>query len=231
MAHYGTLRDYRFSDATANEDIRGCKIYGRGDDKLGKIDDVIFDHSTGAIKYVVVDTGGWLSSKKFVVPAERLRRSSEHEDDFVVDLDKKQIESFPPYDEKSVESQDQWGDYEKRYNDTWKANPVQHRQGTDRDITPTASEMPPQRGTASGSSQSSIGSGGSLGDESGRIIPPTADEVRIQNSAVGLGGRWSTFEDRLRNRRKEIVSSCRYCGTGPSAERHPESDTTERKVS
>jgi len=26
------------------------------DEKLGKIDDVIFDHSTGMIRYVIVDT-------------------------------------------------------------------------------------------------------------------------------------------------------------------------------
>jgi sporulation protein YlmC with PRC-barrel domain len=38
------------------EDIRGAKVYGRNDEKPGKIDDVIFDHETGAIQYVVVDT-------------------------------------------------------------------------------------------------------------------------------------------------------------------------------
>jgi uncharacterized protein YrrD len=42
-------------------DIRGSKLYGLNDEKLGKIDDVIFDHGTGEIRYVVVDTGGWLS--------------------------------------------------------------------------------------------------------------------------------------------------------------------------
>jgi len=230
MAHYGTLRDYRFSDVGAGEDIRGAKIYGRDDEKLGKIDDVIFDHNTGAIRYVVVDTGGWLTSKKFIVPSDRLRRSAEHENDFKVDLTKEQIEGFPPYDEKAMESEDRWRDYEKRYEQAWKANPVQHREGTDRNITPPETEMPSGRGTASGSvGRPSISP--SLGDESGRIIPATANEVRISNSAVGLGGRWSTFEDRLRQRRKEIVSSCRFCSTGPASDRYPESDASERKVS
>src|ERR1700758_3450529 len=42
MIHYGTLRDYRFSDTeAAKDDIRGSKVYGRNDEKLGKIDDVI----------------------------------------------------------------------------------------------------------------------------------------------------------------------------------------------
>ena len=44
MPHYGLLRDYRFDDEGAAEDIRGSKIYGLDDEKLGKIDDVIFDH-------------------------------------------------------------------------------------------------------------------------------------------------------------------------------------------
>jgi uncharacterized protein YrrD len=59
MAHCGLLRNYRFSDSSeAAEDIRGAKLYGVNDEKLGKIEDVIFDHSTGLIRYVVVDTGG-----------------------------------------------------------------------------------------------------------------------------------------------------------------------------
>ena len=32
-------------------------MYGLDDEKLGKVDDVIFDHATGSIRYVVVDTG------------------------------------------------------------------------------------------------------------------------------------------------------------------------------
>ena len=38
---YGTLRDYRFNKDI--DDIRGSAVYGPDDEKLGKIDDVIFD--------------------------------------------------------------------------------------------------------------------------------------------------------------------------------------------
>ena len=65
MAHYGMLRDYRFSEDV--DDVRGATIYGLEDEKIGKIDDVIFDHSSGQIRYAVVDSGGWLKSKKFLV--------------------------------------------------------------------------------------------------------------------------------------------------------------------
>ncbi len=138
--HYGRLRDYRFSGQTI-DDIRGSSIYGVNDDKLGKIDDVIFDHDSGDIRYVVVDTGGWLSSKKFIVPADRLRVSAKHKDDFEADLSKKQVESFPPYDENAVESQDRWTDYENRYRRAWSDSPIQHREGTDRNVTPSLVEQ------------------------------------------------------------------------------------------
>jgi uncharacterized protein YrrD len=73
MSHCGRLRDYRFEDLNTEDDIRGAAVYGRNDEKLGKIDDVIFDHSTGSIKYVVVDAGGWFSTKKLLVTPNQMR--------------------------------------------------------------------------------------------------------------------------------------------------------------
>ena len=100
-AHYGMLRDYRFSDDV--DDIRGAALYGADDDKLGKIDDVIFDHATGTIQYAVVDTGGWLSSKKFLVPADRIRPYGKNDDDFSINATKKEIEALPKYDENAAQ--------------------------------------------------------------------------------------------------------------------------------
>ena len=142
MAHYGLLREYRFADIAEAEDIRGVKIYGRNDEKLGTIDDVIFDHSTGDIRFVVVDAGGWFSSEKFLVPPHRLHTSAEHEEDFSVNLDKDQIKNLPRYNESDLRTQEHWESYEKRYSDAWHAGPVQHREGSDRNLTPTAQEMP-----------------------------------------------------------------------------------------
>jgi hypothetical protein len=215
MNHYGTLRDYRFSDKDA-EDIRGSNIYGLNDDKLGDIDDVIFDHGTGDIRYVVVDTGGWLSSKKFLVPADRLQPSSKHDDDYQVNLSKQQIESFPPYDEKSISDNDRWNDYETRYNAGWTTDgDVQHRtDSVDRNVTPRPDEI------ASGTAN----------------VPRTSSVTSARNTSANLGNpsrthlgrRWNNFENRLRSDRKVIVGGCGVCGTGPvSASRDRDRD---RKV-
>ena len=214
MANYGMLRNYRFTDTA--EDIRGSKLYGLNDEKLGKIDDVIFDHSSGLIRYVVVDTGGWLTTKQFIVPADRLRASAEHDNDFAVDLTKQQVENFPPYKETDLESDEQWSDYEGRYRSKWETSPVMHRKETDRNITPTTQQMP-------GNSPSSRAAGSPSADVTTPANNETADiedtefiepgyaagtsTVEIDNTAVGIGPRWDTFQDRLRERRKEVIGS------------------------
>ncbi|HVI07265.1 MAG TPA: PRC-barrel domain-containing protein [Candidatus Binatia bacterium] len=215
MAQYGMLREYKFVDVT--EDIRGSHLYGRDDEKLGKIKDVIFDHATAQIMYVIVDTGGWLSTKEFVVPANRLRASAKHQDDFEADLTKAQVESFPPYKETDLESDQQWADYENRYRAKWVADPVMHRAGTDRDITPTTQQLEGNRNSelaaerASGSNVASARPVSGLGEvdtgafEQGGYAAST-DTVHIDVSATGIGPRWDTFQDRLRERRKEVIA-------------------------
>jgi hypothetical protein len=147
MPHFATLRDYQFTDRT--DDIRGTTLYGVDNDKLGTIDDVIFEHGSGAVKYCVVDTGGWLSSKKFLVPAERIHSYDRDPKALQVDLLKEHIEKyFPAYDEKAVDRETDWRDYEGRYQKAttdhrvWNEGPVLHREGTSRILTPDASEMP-----------------------------------------------------------------------------------------
>jgi hypothetical protein len=230
MAHYGTLRDYRFQNPEeTRDDVRGAKIYGINDEKLGKIDDVIFDHVTGEIRYAVIDTGGWLSSKKFIVPPTRLRQSPKHEDDFQIDLTRAQIEQFPPFNEKDVESEEKWKDYERRYRSKWETGPVMHRTETDRNITPTTAQMTQGTGATGPMTGGASFNGAPTGTTAERIIPPTANDVTISSSAAGIGARWDTFQSHLRQRRKEAVLSCKTCMAGPS--RSFESAEQERKAS
>ena len=230
MAHYGMLRDYRFSEAA--DDIRGSKLYGLNDEKLGKIDDVIFDHSTGLIRYIVVDTGGWLSTKKFIVPADRLRVSARHQDDFEADLTKQQIETFPPYNESDLDSENRWADYEGRYRSKWTTDPVMHRAETDRNITPTTKQMQgsssfsPATNPSGRAQQAADVEAASRPTE--RVVPAGSDSVVISNSAAGIGGRWDTFQSRLRERRKEAVAACKTCSG--AAARSESADTLRKAV-
>jgi hypothetical protein len=78
-----------------------------------------FDTNTGAIRYVVVDTGGWLHSRRFMLPPEELKPSAKHEDDFTISLTKEQIERFPALDEKVLEDNDKFTEYERKYRSSW----------------------------------------------------------------------------------------------------------------
>ena len=123
---YTTLRDYHF-DTKDVDDIRGSNVYGPADEKIGKIDDVVFDTSTGAIRYVVVDTGGWLHSRRFMLPPEEFKPSAKHEEDFAINLTKAQIEQFPALDEKVLEDNDKFAAYESKYRTSWTGEPLATR--------------------------------------------------------------------------------------------------------
>jgi len=243
MDHYGILRNSAVSETA--EDIRGSHLYGTNDEKLGKIDDVIFNHSSGDIRYVVVDTGGWLSSKKFIVPAERLHASSKHNDDFEVNLTKQQVENFPPYNESDLHSESNWNTYEGKYRAKWVADPVMHRAETDRNVTPTTDQAvgnynsqraaaeahgqrPPRMPAAStGTSRADLEAAARPTE---RAVPAGVDSVVIDSSAVGLGQHWDTFQSRLRERRKEAVASCSTCTGESASSRGMESTDTLRKA-
>jgi sporulation protein YlmC with PRC-barrel domain len=246
MAHYGILRETRMGDAI--DDIRGSHLYGLNDEKLGKIDDVIFDHSTGTIRYVVVDTGGWLTTKKFIVPADGLCAASKHSDDYEVSLNKRQIENFPPFQESDLDSETKWTDYEGRYRSKWVTDPVMHRAETDRNITPATQQTSGKIASEQAAEAHREGPGYATGSKapvstregradleaassgSERVVPAGTDAVVISNSAVGIGGRWDTFQSRLRERRKEVVTQCNSCSGESAVKRGSESVDTLRKA-
>ncbi len=181
MAHYGMLREYRFSDDV--DDIRGATLYDLNNDKLGKIDDVIFDHATGNIQYAVVDTGGWLSSKKFLVPADRIHPDAKNKDDFAIDATKAQIESLPKYDEDAMKTDTAWNDYDTRYRHSWESGPLLQKAGSTHTITPEPSELP-------------AGTGSGVDDQAyeperlaGKFPPASQDSSKLRMRPSGLAAK------------------------------------------
>jgi hypothetical protein len=122
MAYYSSLRGYKFPGA-AVMDIRGAAVYGPkeekgerkpGEEKLGKIQEVIFDGGTGEISYVVLDTGELGLSKWFIIPGDALRASPKHKDGYQVDLTLSQVETFPRYEVEEINSPEVWEKFEER---------------------------------------------------------------------------------------------------------------------
>ena len=132
MPHYGILRDHKMEDV---DDLRGADVYGVNDEKLGTIDDVVFDHSSGDIRYIVLKTGGLLSRKKVMVPANRVEPYGNHDDKFYAELDKERLEMLPEFNDDTMKAQGDWSTYEKDYEKRWNDGAVMYNKNTGRIIT------------------------------------------------------------------------------------------------
>ena len=205
MAHVGTLRDYEF--ASEAEDIRGSNLYGLNNEKLGTIDDVIFDHGTGEIRYMVVVADEWLDNRKFLVPGNRMSPSAEKEGDFYAPISKDQVERLPAFDEKTLERNEDWSEYERKYNLVGEDEPVMHSKGTDRVLIP-----PHAMEEAAGSD---------VGTAELRSPQGTSPREAGAKTSAAVRQRWQNFEEKLRNNREEILARCGVC--------HPKSER-EREV-
>ncbi len=148
MAHYMTLQDFRFADDV--DDIRGATLYSFGN-KVGKIEDVVFAHETGEIRYLVAGISG---GRRVLVPPEHVLRSTVDEDEFDTDLSREELEQLPAFDEKLLEQADWCAEEDRRerqkrsqrvppeFKEKYEEQPVVHRKASDRTITPEPGEMP-----------------------------------------------------------------------------------------
>ena len=79
------------SDATLElDDMKVCNETG---EDLGTVDGFVVDSESGRPRYVVVDAGGWFTSKQFLVPIGQARLAATR-DALRVPLGKDQIESI-----------------------------------------------------------------------------------------------------------------------------------------
>lgn len=152
MKHYATLRDYQF-DADV-DDIRGATLYGEGGEKLAKIDDVVLDHDSGAIEYLVANEG---RGRRVLVPVTGVRTALTSDRDFDSDLTRSDIEHLPAFEDSMLNHDETWKNYmrlhrdamkkdekeaHRDYKEGWKDDPVAHQaEDVAHLITPV--EVPP----------------------------------------------------------------------------------------
>ena len=68
---------------------------GASDGEIGHVKDVYFDDQKWAIRYLVADTGAWLSQRQVLIPPHALVALYEPGKLLLVDLSRKQIEDSP----------------------------------------------------------------------------------------------------------------------------------------
>ena len=92
MAHYGSLGDHRFTADVP--DVRGADVYGSEDEKIGNIEDVIFDHETMEIRFVVIEGGDSSQSHKFLFPVNRILDYNKHPTASPLSSPSKKVKTF-----------------------------------------------------------------------------------------------------------------------------------------
>lgn len=152
----------RFRDLPSDsitDDIRGTNIYGTNDEKLGTIEDIVYDTDREDGGYAIVDSGGWLTSRRFLVPTNRLETYSDEE--FRLPLSRDQVKNLPEFDDAVLSDDMRFNDYRSRWDSRWSNiahAPTRHRrleavENRFRDrhtsATPVATTVPPPTVTSS----------------------------------------------------------------------------------
>ncbi len=74
--------------------LKGFAVEG-DDGKIGTVTDFLFDDKTWKIRWMVVDTGGWLTGRKILVHPSAIGPFDYSRDRLAVNLSKKQVEDSP----------------------------------------------------------------------------------------------------------------------------------------
>jgi len=77
--------------------IKGYAI-AASDGRLGTVSDFLFDDASWLIRWLVVDTGNWLSGRKVLLPPSVLERLDAKEQEFSVRLTMQQVKDSPEID-------------------------------------------------------------------------------------------------------------------------------------
>jgi sporulation protein YlmC with PRC-barrel domain len=236
MAHSGTLENQQV--AADVRDIRGTTVRGPEGEKLGKVDDVIFDHDTMEIRYLIVDSEGGLEAGTFLLPAHRVFTDEEHEDGLATGVSKRQIENAPQYDGDSLRSEDEWKKYEQQFKKYWEEDPVMHIKGSDRIITPPEEPAPAQASSAgqgsSGSENRKVNAAELFPERMSKVFTdpePSSSKVtlrpksaaRAEEAASGITllkpHWWDAFENYLRINKNDIQANCPQCPSTAAGKR------------
>jgi hypothetical protein len=85
----------------STREVKGYRIH-TSDGEIGHVDDFLMDDETWSIRYLVVDTGGWLPGKQVLIAPLWATAVSWDEQAVTVDLTRDQIKRAPEYDPRRL---------------------------------------------------------------------------------------------------------------------------------
>jgi sporulation protein YlmC with PRC-barrel domain len=198
MPHYGSLTQHRF--AAEADDVRSSPVYDANHQKLGEIEDIIFDHSTGVIHYAVIATADPLPAARILLPAGHIRSFPRAGDAFSVDITRRQAASLPAYQPTLLNSEADWTTYEQQYNDAWRhlrRETIVGLGSLGEEVVEEVPRRPEDTGEVPG--ERDAGGLGSLGED----VAASGDTARSR--------RWASFEELLKRNRVDVTAKCPSC--------------------
>jgi hypothetical protein len=227
MTHYGSLGTQAVSEDV--RDIRGTDVRGADNTKLGDVTDVIIDHEAMEIRYVVMDSGGWLEAGTFLLPADRMSADETDENNLTAGVTRQQIHNSPKYDKKTLHSEDEWKKYEREFKKYWDEEPILHMKDSYRIITP-----PEEPNSAQPTSSSEVKESDAREQNPANLFPERMTHVfsdpapgsgkvtlrpksvaRAEEAAAGVAllkpRWWDAFENYLRLNKDDIQAKCPQC--------------------
>ncbi|MDF0598380.1 PRC-barrel domain-containing protein [Psychromarinibacter halotolerans] len=104
----------------SSDRVNGTNVYARDGEKIGHIDHLMIDKSSGRVPYAVRHFGGFLGlgEEEYPVPWEKLTYDTA-KDGYVTDITREQVEGAPRSDKDWHGNRD----YEQRLHDHYLVNP------------------------------------------------------------------------------------------------------------
>lgn len=97
-------------------EVQGTSVYNRAGEKLGSVEDIMIDKTSGRAEYAVLSFGGFLGlgTNEYPIPWEKLTYDT-HIGGFIVDIDKRMLENAPVYAEGSRWGESDWQRVDQHY--------------------------------------------------------------------------------------------------------------------
>lgn len=127
MEHTTYTSRLRYLDAddleTSGIDFEDLDVYGSDGEKLGELDGFLVEPQAGQVVYAVVDSGGWFTSRRLLLPVEQATLDGASRS-MRVNVSKQSLRGYPEFDEDRFGrySDDEYQAYHRRMGAAWTTN-------------------------------------------------------------------------------------------------------------
>jgi uncharacterized protein YrrD len=97
------LKIVEASEYQIGEKFDGASVTTQAGEELGHVEGFVVDTDSGQPSYVVVDAGGWFTSKYFLLPM-RNAQMNQSSDAVIADVTRDDVKEFPGFDKSEFES-------------------------------------------------------------------------------------------------------------------------------